>query len=91
MKLLLDENLSRRPVPFLQDLFPGSSQVVLAGLDRATDRKVWAFAKEHNYVIVTNDADFEEPSVRLGGAASHHLAQRRKRVQGGDTPFADDA
>jgi predicted nuclease of predicted toxin-antitoxin system len=28
MKLLLDENLSRRLVPFLQHDFPGSSQVV---------------------------------------------------------------
>jgi predicted nuclease of predicted toxin-antitoxin system len=32
MKLLLDENLSRRIVPFLQTDFPGSSQVVLEGL-----------------------------------------------------------
>jgi len=29
MKLLLDENLSRRIVPFLQTIFPGSSQVAL--------------------------------------------------------------
>jgi hypothetical protein len=27
MKLLLDENLSRRAVPFLQDVFPGSTQI----------------------------------------------------------------
>jgi predicted nuclease of predicted toxin-antitoxin system len=31
MKLLLDENLSRRIVPFLQTAFPGSSQVALLG------------------------------------------------------------
>ncbi|MBP6808741.1 MAG: DUF5615 family PIN-like protein [Chromatiaceae bacterium] len=37
MKLLLDENLSRRLVPFLQAAFPGSSQVVLEGLERAND------------------------------------------------------
>jgi predicted nuclease of predicted toxin-antitoxin system len=66
VKLLLDENLSRRLVPFLQDLFPGSSQVVLAGLERATDRQVWEFAREHDFVIVTNDADFEELSILLG-------------------------
>lgn len=29
MKLLLDENLSRRLVPFLQHDYPGSNQVVL--------------------------------------------------------------
>lgn len=41
MKLLLDENLSRRIVPFLQDGYPGSSQVVLEGLERADDHVVW--------------------------------------------------
>jgi predicted nuclease of predicted toxin-antitoxin system len=29
MKLLLDENLSKRLVPFLQHDFPGSTQLVL--------------------------------------------------------------
>jgi len=35
MKLLLDENLSRRLVPFLQNDYPGSTQVVLVGLESA--------------------------------------------------------
>jgi predicted nuclease of predicted toxin-antitoxin system len=38
VKLLLDENLSRRIVPFLQADFPGSSHVSLLGLERASDR-----------------------------------------------------
>jgi hypothetical protein len=38
MKLLLDENLSRRLVPFLQSDFPGSSHVALLGLEQASDR-----------------------------------------------------
>lgn len=29
MKLLLDENLSRRLVPFLQNAYPGTTQAVL--------------------------------------------------------------
>lgn len=33
MKLLLDENLSRRLIPFLQHDFPASSQDVLEGLE----------------------------------------------------------
>ena len=37
MKLLLDENLSRRLIPFLQYDYPGSSQVVLLGLEAASD------------------------------------------------------
>lgn len=35
MKLLLDENLSRRIEPFLQDCYPGSTRVVLEGLEGA--------------------------------------------------------
>jgi hypothetical protein len=33
MKLLLDENLSRRIVPFLQSDFPGTTQVALEGIE----------------------------------------------------------
>ena len=33
MKLLLDENLSKRLVPFLQHDFPGTTQVVLLGMN----------------------------------------------------------
>jgi prepilin-type N-terminal cleavage/methylation domain-containing protein len=66
MKLLLDENLSRRLVPFLQAEFPDSTQVVLAGLERATDMAIWAHARDRGYVIVTRDADFEELSTIHG-------------------------
>ncbi len=60
MKLLLDENLSRRLVPFLQHDFPESNQVVLLGMEGATDKEVWQRAKAEGYVIVTRDADFQE-------------------------------
>lgn len=66
MKLLLDENLSRRLVPFLQHDFPGSSQVVLLGLESANDTQVWQAAKDQGFVIVTRDADFEELSLVWG-------------------------
>ena len=66
MKLLLDENLSRRLVPFLQHDYPGSSQVVLLGLESASDTVVWETAKEGDFVIVTRDADFEELSLVWG-------------------------
>jgi predicted nuclease of predicted toxin-antitoxin system len=70
MKLLLDENLSRRLVPFLQNEFPGSTQVALVGLERADDRTIWKHAKENAYTIVTRDADFEELSA-IHGAPPH--------------------
>ncbi|MBA3596291.1 MAG: DUF5615 family PIN-like protein [Methylibium sp.] len=44
MKLLLDENLSRRIVPALQAAYPGTSQVVLEGLQQASDATVWQHA-----------------------------------------------
>ncbi|MEA3642860.1 MAG: DUF5615 family PIN-like protein [Lamprobacter sp.] len=87
MKLLLDENLSRRLVPFLQDDFPGSSQVALAGLERASDREVWEYAQRNGFVVVTKDSDFHELSLllgapprvvwlQLGNASRSHVLQR---------------
>lgn len=66
MKLLLDENLSRRLVPFLQHVYPGSHQVVRMGLESASDKEVWHKAKDDGYVIVTRDADFQELSLVWG-------------------------
>lgn len=66
MKLLLDENLSRRIVPFLQADFPGTSQVALEGLERGSDVDLWRYAKENDFVIVTKDSDFYELSLLHG-------------------------
>lgn len=66
MKLLLDENLSRRLVPFLQHDYPGSSQVVLLGMESASDTEVWQKARVDGYVIVTRDTDFQESSLVWG-------------------------
>ncbi len=59
MKLLLDENLSRRLVPALQARFPGSSQVALLGLERATDAELCEHAARHGFVICSKDDDFQ--------------------------------
>jgi predicted nuclease of predicted toxin-antitoxin system len=66
MKLLLDENLSRRLVPFLQDAFPETTQVALLGMERADDRVIWRFARDNGYTIVTRDSDFEELATQFG-------------------------
>lgn len=66
MKLLLDENLSRRIVPALCAAFPETTQVALIGLETAGDRAVWDFAKAGEYVIVTKDEDFIEIQSLLG-------------------------
>jgi len=66
MKLLLDENLSRRIVPFLQSAFPGSAQVALLGLETVADAEIWRYAKENGFVIVSRDSDFHERSLIEG-------------------------
>lgn len=66
MKLLLDESLSRRLIPFLQHDYPGSNQVVLLGMESASDKEVWQKARDDGYVILTRDADFQELSLVWG-------------------------
>lgn len=66
MKLLLDENLSRRIVPFLQAAFPDSSQVALLNLEGSSDAEIWQFAKDNGFVIVSRDSDFQERSLVAG-------------------------
>lgn len=66
MKLLLDENLSRRIIPQILDIYPDSSQIALLGMDSANDRQVWAYAQQNGYMLVTQDSDFNEMSVLYG-------------------------
>ena len=66
MKLLLDENLSRRIVPFIQNSYPGSTQVALIGLERANDCVIRQYAIDNGFIITTQDADFYEMSLIHG-------------------------
>jgi predicted nuclease of predicted toxin-antitoxin system len=65
VKLLFDENLSRRLVLWLNDLFPGSIHVGSVGLLEAPDKKIWKFAREGGFCIVSADSDFYEMAVLL--------------------------
>jgi predicted nuclease of predicted toxin-antitoxin system len=66
VKLLLDENLSRRLVPFLLNDYPGSTQIALLGMEQAGDREIWDYARAHGLVIVTRDSDYYDLSTVLG-------------------------
>lgn len=66
MKLLFDQNLSYRLARALQDLFPGSTQVRLEGLDQADDAVIWRYAAEQGFCIVSLDADFAQMSALHG-------------------------
>jgi predicted nuclease of predicted toxin-antitoxin system len=67
LKLLFDQNLSRKLVARLADIFPSSSHVQFHDLTEADDSEIWEFAKDLGFCIVTQDADFAERS-RLYGA-----------------------
>jgi predicted nuclease of predicted toxin-antitoxin system len=67
LKLLFDQNLSRKLVARLASIFPDSSHVQFHDLAEKTDTEVWEFAKANDFCIVTQDADFAERS-RLYGA-----------------------
>jgi predicted nuclease of predicted toxin-antitoxin system len=66
MKLLFDQNLSFKLCRQLADLFPGSNQARLAGLDQASDRTLWDHAKANGFALVTLDADFAELAALRG-------------------------
>lgn len=67
MKLLFDANLSPKLVGRLAGLFPGSAHLFSTGLERFTpDLRIWTYAAEHGFVIVTADGDFVELSARFG-------------------------
>ncbi|MEM7797508.1 MAG: DUF5615 family PIN-like protein [Cyanobacteria bacterium P01_C01_bin.118] len=66
MKLLFDQNLSRKLVKRLADIFPESSHVQFHNLADKTDTEIWEFAKLNDFCIVTQDADFPERSRLYG-------------------------
>jgi predicted nuclease of predicted toxin-antitoxin system len=66
VKLLFDENLSRRLVARLAELYPDSAHVAQFNLVNRPDREIWDFAKANNFIIVSTDSDFYEFAATLG-------------------------
>lgn len=60
MRFLFDQNLSRTQLGALGDVYPDCQHVTALGLDTATDREIWEYAREHEYVIVSKDSDFRQ-------------------------------
>lgn len=58
MKILIDNNMSHRLVGRLQHWLIEFDHVVNHHLEESSDITIWAFAKQHNYVILTKDTDF---------------------------------
>ena len=66
MKFLFDQNISHRIIRLLPNQFTGSTSVKHEGLINSKDRLIWEFAKEHNYIIVTHDSDFNDLNSLFG-------------------------
>jgi predicted nuclease of predicted toxin-antitoxin system len=66
VKLLLDENLSRRVAALVADVFPGSQHVSEVGLASSDDAVVWDYARAHSFAIVSKDSDFHQRSFVFG-------------------------
>lgn len=60
MRLLFDQNLSRRLVRQLAVEYPDSRHVTDVDLDTSTDVEIRAWAGEHDHVIVSKDSDFRQ-------------------------------
>ena len=102
MKLLFDHNLSPTLVIRLRDVFPEANHVALAGLDRASDTEVWAYARAHGYTIVTKDVDFSDLSLlrgfpprvirlRLGNCTTAQVEALIRRYHDAILAFGSDA
>jgi predicted nuclease of predicted toxin-antitoxin system len=60
VRLLFDQNVSRHLLRHLAIEYPDSRHVTDVGLDTATDAEIWAWAGEHDYMIVSKDSDFRQ-------------------------------
>ena len=66
MKLLFDQNLSRKLSGRVQDIFPGSLHIREVLTRRTPDESIWFYARDNDFGVVTKDADFRDLSERLG-------------------------
>ncbi|MFT4754736.1 MAG: putative nuclease of putative toxin-antitoxin system [Salibacteraceae bacterium] len=63
MKLLIDQNFSKKLIQSLTDIFPGSEHVSSLGLEEATDHDIWKFALEKDMVLISTDTGFFNYSI----------------------------
>jgi predicted nuclease of predicted toxin-antitoxin system len=66
VKLLFDHNVSPSLVSRLGDAFPNCEHVFNLQLHEEPDLRVWFYARDHGFSIVSKDADFAELSMQHG-------------------------
>jgi predicted nuclease of predicted toxin-antitoxin system len=102
VKLLFDQNLSRRLVGMFSIEHTDSRHVTDVGLETATDAEIWSYAGEHGFVIVSKDSDFRQLAflhgpppkaiwVRLGNASTIAIFDALRDNREEIVRFSDDA
>jgi predicted nuclease of predicted toxin-antitoxin system len=66
VKLLLDQNVSHRLCDHLADLGVTIVHVRNVGLEAADDSRVWDYAGEHGFMVVSKDSDFNHRAFLYG-------------------------
>lgn len=66
MKFLFDQNISYRILHLLPKKFEGSSHVKIEGLINSPDKQIWEFARKNDFIIATQDSDFNELNSLYG-------------------------
>ncbi len=66
VRLLLDENLSYRLAAQLRQPFPGTEHVDFVGLHAHSDARIWQYARDHGFIVVSKDDDFRQLSFLHG-------------------------
>lgn len=100
-KLLFDQNLSRHLVSVVSLHFNGSAHVTEVGLDTASDRTIWDYAKGNGFTIISKDGDFHQLSLlygappktvwlRTGNSSTDDLAELLKSRLGMIATFISD-
>lgn len=66
MNLLFDQNISPRILKALPKEFSNCQQVRFAGLENSSDFKIFLFARDNDFAVVTFDSDFVDLNAMHG-------------------------
>jgi len=98
MKLLLDQNLSRRLLGMLAAEYPKTEHVLLIGMAKDKDTDIWDFAAKNGYAT-RNGVSMEKIKTRYGGLLKSNWTARRilvpeytcHRPSVEETPYQNDS
>lgn len=66
MRFLFDQNISHRILNLIPEKYSGSTSVKKESLIDSSDKEIWEYAKLNDYIIVTQDSDFNNLNSLYG-------------------------